>query len=137
LSCDAGQIHYLSATYGSWSIPLDSIRVVGEFTNSDGPYLDDYFLVFASDSRDKWWEASYYAEGRAAVLSTLEPKFSGLSQLGLSNSTSFNSRVLWPAKHHGKPLFVCSKVPRPDGLSKSIVASLDTLFDVRIAEGLN
>ncbi|MCX6954518.1 MAG: hypothetical protein NTV51_20385 [Verrucomicrobia bacterium] len=137
LCCDAGQIHYSSATFGSWSVQFDSISIIGEYTNQNGPYLDDYFLIFVGESRQEWWEASFYADGRDPTLSALERTFPGVSQLGLCGSTSFESHVLWPPKHHGKPLFVFSKPQRPPGLLGRVMTALDATVEHRIADGLD
>jgi hypothetical protein len=86
-----------------WRVSVSDIRVIGEFTNTDGPYADDYFFVFIA--RDQWFEASFYAEGRDALLAELGQRLGHKLQTGLCHSTSLASRVLWPARFEGHPLF--------------------------------
>jgi hypothetical protein len=137
LSYDAENLRYTSAVFGSWSIAVDSIGIVGEYTNQDGPFLDDYFLIFVGKSRQEWWQASFYAEGREAFLLAFEKKFPGVNQLGLCGSTSFESRVVWPPRHHGKPLFVFSRPHRSSGPLGRVVSALDFKIECRLAEGLD
>ena len=47
----------------NWELPVGAICVIGEMTNDHGPYVDDYFICFATDAQT-WYEASFYAEGR-------------------------------------------------------------------------
>lgn len=96
---------YESATYGRWRLPAESIRLVGEFTNQSGPFLDDYFLLFFKHGEDGWHEASFYAEGREETMDALARRLPGMAALELSSSADFNSRVLWPKEWRGQPLF--------------------------------
>lgn len=51
---------------GGWQLPVSEIKIVGEHTDDQGPVVDDYFLVFLTDSN--LYEASVYAEGLGAFL---------------------------------------------------------------------
>ena len=137
LTCENRVVRYSSKLCGSWSPPISSIQVVGEFTNEDGPHIDDYFLVFLTSSRSEWWQASIYAEGRDDFLRTLVKELPGLGAPGLSNSTSFQSRVLWPPAHQGKPLFTCSKPIRGSGFFGRVLTALDSKVAQRIAANLD
>jgi hypothetical protein len=107
-------VNYASATYGSWRLDASSIRLIGEFTNQSGPYMDDYFFVFFRHGGDGWYDASYYCDGRDEVWKALTARFPGLTECGLGNSADFKSRVLWPAEHAGKPLFDFRPMKRGD-----------------------
>ena len=87
----------------AWRVPVADVRVVGEFTTTDGPYGDDYFFVFIA--RDQWFEASFYAEGRDSFWAALSQKLGHKLETGLCHSTSLASRVLWPARFEGHQLF--------------------------------
>lgn len=137
LTCENGTVRYSSRQFGSWSLPVSSIQVVGEFTNEDGPHIDDYFLVFLTSSRSEWWQASIYAEGRDDFLRALEKELPGLGAPGLSNSTSFKSRVLWPPAHQGKPLFTFSKPTRGSSFFGRVLTALDSKVEQRIAANLD
>lgn len=92
-----------------WELPVSAIRVVGETTNQNGPYVDDYFLCFASGA-DSWYEASFYAEGRDEFLNSLERFLRCELHLSLVGSTDFASNVLWPPHLAGKPMFTFTPV---------------------------
>ncbi len=89
---------------GNWSLPISSIRLVAEYTNSDGPFLDDYFFVFLTAPEDGWHQASFYAKGRDAALTTLGRKLGSTLQTGLCNSTEYRTRIMWPEKVRDQPL---------------------------------
>jgi len=108
-----GEIHY-ELPNGGWIVPVSAIRVIGEHTDDQGPYIDDYFLIFLTDCDA--FEASFYAEGQEQFLHDLS-YFLGVSlSLELANSTDYNSRVIWPPDLTGEPLFDYSRVRRNDGL---------------------
>ena len=67
IELDGDVIRYTSTTYSDWTIPVADLRVIGEATNQSGPFADDYFLCFATGP-ERWYEASFYAAGRDALL---------------------------------------------------------------------
>jgi hypothetical protein len=89
---------------GVWELPTDRVRVIGEATTDHGPFLDDYWLCFATGSHE-WCQASFYAAGREEFLKALSSRLGVPMELHLVGSTSFASRVLWPAPLLGKPIF--------------------------------
>ena len=44
----------------AWELPIAELKVVGEYTTPNGPYIDDYFYVFLSTNY--WYEASFYCQ---------------------------------------------------------------------------
>ena len=88
---------------GGWQVPIIDIRVIGEFTNDHGPAIDDYFFVLVA--REEYFEASFYADGRDEFLAQLGRRLSHPLRPSLSSSTQLASRVLWPARLEGRPLF--------------------------------
>lgn len=138
LVCETGLIRYSSGCYGTWELPVSDVQIIGEYTTEGGPGLDDYFLVFLTASRSEWREASVYTDDREKFLAEIATSFPKIAPLGLAGSTTFNSRVLWPPKHHAKELFTFTRVPRPPG----IVGWLKSRFtfgkvEQRIADGLD
>ena len=95
LVCGEDVITYHSAA-GDWSVPIAEVRLIGEYTNSDGPYLDDYFFVFLTAPQGGWHQASFYAKGRDEALAALSRRFDAPLQCGLCNSTRYKTRILWP-----------------------------------------
>ncbi len=94
-----------------WSIPLSDVRVIGEYTTANGPYVDDYFFVFLTATKNGWHQASFYAEGRDAFLSALGKALGTTIETGLCNSTHWKTRILWPPAIMGEPLM--RTVPKP------------------------
>ena len=97
IRCDGEFIDYHSAL-GDWSIRTTDVRLIGEYTNSYGPYLDDYFLVFLTAPENGWHEASFYANGRDEALAALSRSLSAPLQCGLCNSTEYKTRIMWPPR---------------------------------------
>jgi hypothetical protein len=95
IRCDGEVIAYRSAL-GDWSIRITDVRLIGEFTNSDGPYLDDYFLVFLTAPQSGWHEASFYAKGRDEAVAALSKSLGAPLECGLCNSTQYKTRIMWP-----------------------------------------
>lgn len=112
ISLEKTVIKYESSIYRSWHIRLSDIKVIGEYTNQNGPFADDYFLAFVTNPDGGWYEASFYAEGRELLLQELYSKFIVDPQHSLVASTDFNSVILWPKELSGRPMFEF----RTDGL---------------------
>lgn len=85
-----------------WSIDLLEIRVVAEETIETFAGGDDWIIHLAFQSQ--WCSFPKYAAGFGEVWDRLAERFPGM-ELGLANSTSFASRVLWPPALCGQPLF--------------------------------
>jgi hypothetical protein len=103
-------IRYRSAVYRDWDLSVSDVRIIGEVTNQNGPFADDYFFCFASGPA-MWREASFYAEGRDEFLSALGAKLGSPLEVGLCHSTDFASRVLWPPSLVGEPMFRFDDIP--------------------------
>jgi hypothetical protein len=110
LCFDGSLISYTSQHYGSFSLPLSEIAVIGEFTTDNGPVIDDWFLVFVRRTGGEWFEASEYAVGTQDVLQRLSTVLGDSLRAGLSNSMDFSSRILWPTALADRPLFTFSPV---------------------------
>lgn len=105
LKCQKDVLSYQSGSH-SWSVGVSDIVLVGEYTTSDGPLADDYFLVFfTAQQSEGWHQASFYAEGRDEALATLAEIFGRPLQLGLCNSANFKSQIIWPHSVAEKVLF--------------------------------
>jgi hypothetical protein len=109
LECSGDLLAYHSAS-GDWSVSISAIRLIGEYTNSDGPYLDDYFFVFLTAPEGGWHEASFYAAGRDDALRAVEKKLGAPIEAGLCDSTDYRTRILWPPNLKGQALM--EVVPR-------------------------
>ncbi len=108
---DGTLITYSSAAYVSFSIPLSEVAIIGEFTTDNGPFTDDWFLVFVPRSGGDWFEASMYADGVDPLRQKLSAAL-GTSIYGptLFASTDFASRIVWPSALADRPLFAFTPV---------------------------
>src|SRR5439155_22199594 len=89
ITLEHDSISYTMPQQKGWRVPVSELRLVGEFTDDYGPVVDDYFFVFVT--RTEWFEASFYAEGRDAVLAGLGRGLRHWFRTGLSLSTSLAS----------------------------------------------
>jgi hypothetical protein len=103
-----------------WECPLDSIVLMAEYTTNEGPFVDDYFLVFVSIENGKQYiaTASFYSDGRDEIVEQLSLKWGVRVELGLSHSTEWNSRILWPPEIAGRDYFSFREVPPNSRLEK-------------------
>jgi hypothetical protein len=118
LSLKDSMLSYASPDYGNWQIFLSEIIAFGEYTTDNGPYIDDWFMVFVT--RDfNWVEASNYCARREEVRDELAKHWSVESLYGdLAFSTDFSSRAIWPTEIAGKPLF--DFVERPQSIVEKV-----------------
>jgi|LakMenEpi03Aug12_release.lakeMendotaPanAssembly.Ray.scaffolds.fasta_scaffold144687_2 hypothetical protein len=132
LSIDDQTLSYTSPDYGNWQIPIDEVVAFGEYTTDNGPHIDDWFLVFVTTDFN-WVEASNYCAGCDSVRDGLA-KHWGVESLrsGLSFSTDFNSRALWPTAIAGEPLF--DFVERPQSVWQKITSFGIGLIDKDITK---
>ena len=98
-------IVYRSPEEAVWELPISELRVIGEFTNSHGPVLDDYFFIFLTKDASVTFWASFYADGREEFLKGLSKRLCHELTCDLVSSTNLKSRVMWPQKLEGKPIF--------------------------------
>jgi len=87
-----------------WQVPVEQIAVIGEYTDPNGPYVDDYFLVFLTKTARRHI-ASFYSDGRDTCLADLGSVLGSTVECGLCNSTDYKSRIMWPPSLQGKDLF--------------------------------
>ena len=105
LMIDGPTLSYESPDYGAWQIPITEIVAFGEYSTDNGPYIDDWFMVFVT--RDfNWVEASNYCAGSDTVRDALADRWGVESLYGkLWGHTDFASRVIWPLALANQPLF--------------------------------
>ena len=98
-----GKVHY-GWDSGEWCVAVSDLLLIGEYTTSEGPYFDDYFLVFITGENAPRQVASFYADGRDEMLARLSEALDAKIELGLANSPDFKSRILWPPGLGGQEL---------------------------------
>ena len=111
-----------------WSLPIGSIVLIAEYTTNEGPYVDDYFLVFVTVEQDKLYfsTCTFYSAGRAETLSILGGRLGSPIQLGLQGSTAWRSRVVWPPKMAETEYFTFTEVPAktlPEKIKKRLLGA--------------
>jgi hypothetical protein len=99
-----------------WSIEIADIILIAEYTTDEGPYLDDYFLVFVTVEKGKpfFSKCTFYAEGTDEAFECLRKKFDMPMEFKLCSSTAWTSSVLWPRSLVGNEYFKFSKVQPSD-----------------------
>jgi hypothetical protein len=105
---------YVVSGQEAWRVAVADVRLVAEYTNEDGPDLDDYFYVFAAGRPCLFYEAPMYAG--AEVVEEIGKMLGVVLHAGLCNSTTFKSRVMWPPALANHPYFEYTVVRRGPGL---------------------
>jgi hypothetical protein len=116
----------------SWSVEIDKILLIAEYTTNEGPYCDDYFLVFVS--QPYFYQCTYYAEGREEVIQTLSEQLGTPLQHRLCNSTDWKSNVIWPVEFEVCDFFQFSEVIPDRIISKARKIILGPQLEYKIAE---
>jgi hypothetical protein len=95
-----------------WRTPLCAIRLVGECTNEDGPFAEDWFAVFAT-SEGEWLFAELTPANSDVIRGELACRLGQPIEFGLCSSATFASRIILPAEYSGRPLFrfTCDRKP--------------------------
>ncbi len=86
---------------------MADIVLLAEYTTNEGPYGDDYFLVFVTieDGQVLFAAASFYSDGRDEVIKQLAGQWHVNIDLGLANSTEWKSRIMGPPELAGREYF--------------------------------
>lgn len=86
-------------------IDLNDIVVIGEYTNSDGPYFDDWFITFITMD-GQCQSIPWYADNIDELTQYLSDKFQqDLNAAYLAGSTEWNSIIRYPVHLKEKTLF--------------------------------
>jgi hypothetical protein len=117
LSLTDFEVRYQARDGSTWTVPVEEIRVIAEFTTSDGPALDDYFLAFVTSTHD-WVSAPVYAVGCHDALLSLGRRLGADLAFGLCDRATWSSRVIWPPELTGYPAFNLSRAPDAGVLSR-------------------
>lgn len=79
--------------------------MIGEYTNSDGPYFDDWFITFVTKDRH-WQSIPWYADNIDELTQYLSNKFQqDFNVTYLAGSTEWKSIIRYPVHLKGKTLF--------------------------------
>lgn len=100
-----GKVVYMREAEAVWMLELDKIKFVGEYTTAGGPYVDDWFFVFA-DKVDDWWQASTLVIDHEQFWNELSKVIDSQVAPTLFYSTKWASNVMYPKQLEGQELFV-------------------------------
>jgi hypothetical protein len=91
-----------------WQLKSEKIALVAEYTTNEGPFGDDWFLVFAVANKSPYFmTCSFYSNGREEALEFLRTRFA--IEPKLTNITEWKSVVLWPKEIEGIELIEFSQ----------------------------
>jgi hypothetical protein len=90
-----GLTYYDEYGHTLWNIKSESIVLVAEYTTNEGPFGDDWFLVFAVGNKNPlFFTCSVYSHGSEELFQFLRARFGVTAKL--TNNTEWKSIVLWP-----------------------------------------
>lgn len=87
------------------SFNIYDIKIIGEQTTSNGPFTDDWYLLFILNKTD-WYQIPMYAENMQDVLKELSGILKAEVIGTLFYATSWKTNVIYPKEFQGKDLFL-------------------------------
>ena len=102
-----------------WELPISRLVAVGEYTNGNGPWADDYFFVFV-EAGGTYHQASFYAVDADETLVRLAGLLNADLGAGLCASAEWKTRVMWPETMRDQPLFDIAVAEESAGLASRI-----------------
>jgi hypothetical protein len=96
---------YTTGSSTGWTLDIDRIKFVGEYTTANGPWTDDWFFVFA-EVEDQWWQVPAEAVDHSIFWALLGQALDCDLAPGLFGSTTWATHVLYPKALEGQDLFV-------------------------------
>jgi len=119
------EIVYEQDPKNKWSIKIDNLKFIGEYTTAEGPLADDYFFVFA-EKVDEWWQAPSLAVDHGKFWIELGKKLNIEIAPELFGSTIWASRVIYPKNLEGQELY---RIVKTEPKRKSLFQKLFGLED--------
>jgi hypothetical protein len=108
LTIQNDKVVYEQDPQNRWTLDIDIIKFIGEYTTSAGPLADDWFFVFA-ETIDNWWQAPALAVDHKEFWTQLGAKLKCEIAPGLFASTNWATRVIYPKSLDGQELFLVVK----------------------------
>jgi hypothetical protein len=109
LTIQDDKVVYELDSQNSWTLDIEKIKFIGEYTTTAGSLADDWFFVFA-DTIDMWWQAPTTAVDHKQFWKQLGQKLNCEIAPGLFASTNWATNVIYPKSLDGQELFVLVKV---------------------------
>ncbi|MGE3175053.1 MAG: hypothetical protein AB7O97_20670 [Planctomycetota bacterium] len=95
-----------------WTIDIDDVLAVFEYTTDGGPWHQDWFVAFVVSPDGEWVEGAVDAEAGQAVR-WFGAHHGERLDLGLCGSTDWASRGLWPPELRDAPVMHAVPPPPP------------------------
>lgn len=111
LKIAADKIIFTDNGQTAWTLKIDEIKFIGEYTTNHGPFADDYFFVFAENLKE-WWQAPNQAVKNEQFWTNLGLKLGAPIAPNLFASTEWKTNVLFPRNLEGEELFQIIKVDK-------------------------
>lgn len=111
---------------GGWEVGLESIRLIGEYTNRVGSLQDDWFFAMVTESGEMY-VAPMYSQGLDTVVGELNLRLRASLQFALAASTDDASRICWPRDWEGCPLLAFV----PDDHPSRVVRGLQEILGLK------
>jgi hypothetical protein len=90
---------------GALRVHISEIKVVGEATNRDGPWAEDWFLCLVTSPDGTWINIPMNSLG-TRTYELLIARLAIAEPWRLGNSTDFASCVVWPAELQNQQMFL-------------------------------
>ena len=104
-----------------FEISISEIKVIGEYTNDEGPYHDDWFLTILTN--EDWYEIPMYLEDFNKFLNVLGEKLETKFILHFANSTNWKSRIIYPEKFADQEIYKIEEI-----LPQTFLGKLSRIF---------
>lgn len=121
---------------------ISHVVVIGEYTNSNGPWFDDWYITFVLKN-GQWKSIPQYAGNIEQLMEELSKRFDPIvKERQLANSTEWKSVVSYPKNIRGKQLFkliTVAKSAKPRNFFQRLLRYLgitnpDTSKDIVLSE---
>ena len=126
---DNGQIILTEGGKVIVQIPVCNLKLIGKYMTANGPFSDDWVIVFMN-SKDDWKQISEYTPGMQEVLSAIGAQLNAKIVCSLFASTSWKTNIIWPESIAGqemwhteakKPTTLFGKLKRAMGMDNQIL----------------
>lgn len=99
-----GEIYWKAEYTNLLKIPINRIRIIGEYTTIHALHKNEWFIVFVLDNEDMF-QMSMYAMGMTDVLNELSQTFNTEFSPLLEDEREYKSNVIWPVPVAGQELY--------------------------------
>lgn len=110
ITLEDNTLAFTAEHYDNWTVSVDDIAVIGEYTTSEGPWLPDYFWVVVQ-RQGVWHIVPNGAKNCMDAFRSLQGRLGGNWKYGLCGSVDIASYTVWPGVLAGKPLFTFTALP--------------------------